>query len=259
MPLASLISTYKMKFPFVLNVPLLTLIGFVAVICPVRADDLATNLEPKVVEAVSKSDTDQEKRAAVWVASLNLNDAAKEARVTAVITAHLNAIRDWHNNHSYTNVPSGINPTTGKALSVLDREVIADSAIPKSVHQNLMAGLRKDLTPEQVETILDKYTVGKVEFTMTGYHAIVSDMTTEEEKTILGNLKQAREQAVDYKNMQQISAIFKIYKTQCEQYLNSNGRDWHKLYKTYVDSVLAKKAAAKQAGAASTNSVAMPE
>jgi len=248
-----------MKFPSVLNVVLLILIGLTAGLRPARADDLATNVEPKAIETLSKSDTDQGSRAAQWAASLNLNDAAKEARVTEVIATHLKAVRDWHNDHSYTNVPAGVNPATGKALSVLDREMIADSAIPKSVHQNLMAGLRKDLTPEQVEAVLDKYTVGKVEFTMTGYRAIVPDLTPEEEKTILGNLKQAREQAVDYKNMQQISAIFKIYKTQCEQYLNSNGRDWHKLYKTYVDSIIAKKAAAKKAGTASTNSVAMPE
>ena len=31
------------------------------------------------------------------------------------------------------------------------------SAMPKSVHENLMAGLRKDLTAPQVEAILDKY------------------------------------------------------------------------------------------------------
>jgi nitroimidazol reductase NimA-like FMN-containing flavoprotein (pyridoxamine 5'-phosphate oxidase superfamily) len=36
-----------------------------------------------------------------------------------------------------------------------------------------MAGLRKDLTEEQVEAILDKYTIGKVAFTMKGYKAIV--------------------------------------------------------------------------------------
>lgn len=76
------------------------------------------------------------------------------------------------------------------------------------------------------------------------YHAIVPDLTAEEEKTILGFLKQAREEAVDYKNMTQISAIFEIYKTKSEQHLNSNGRDWKKLYKAYTDAAKAKKAEA---------------
>ena len=198
-------------------------------------------------EATAKSDADQEKKADEWVASLNLGDAAKSARVATIITTHLKTIRDWHNEHPYTTVPAGNNPVTGKPLSTLDRQMIADSAMPKSVHENLMTGLRSELSAEQVEAVLDKYTVGKVSFTMKGYQAIVPNLTAEEEKTILGFLKQAREEAVDYKSMPQISAIFEIYKTKSEQYLNSNGRDWKKMYKAYTDAIKAKKAeAAKQ-------------
>jgi hypothetical protein len=200
--------------------------------------------ETKAAEARAKSDADQDKKAAEWVASLKLGDATKEARLQQVIVTHLKAIRDWHNEHPYTTVPAGINPANGRPLSPLDRQVIANSAISKSVHENLMAGLHKDLNPEQVEAILDKYTVGKVAFTLTGYRAIVPDLTAEEEKTILGFLKQAREEAVDYKNMNQISAIFEIYKTKSEQYLNSNGRDWKKLYKAYAEAAKARKAEA---------------
>jgi len=206
-----------------------------------------SEIAAKTAAAKAKSDADQEKKAAEWVGSLKLGDAAREARVTGVVAAHLKTIRDWHNEHPYTTVPAGINPVTGKPLSQLDRQIIANSAMPKSVHETFMAGLRKDLSEEHVEAILDRYTVGKVEFTMKGYHAIVPDLTEEEKKTILGFLKQAREEAVDYKNMNQISAIFEIYKTKSEQYLNANGRDWKKLYKAYTDAAKAKKAeAAKQ-------------
>ncbi len=193
------------------------------------------------VDANSKSDADVAKKAGDWVDSLKLADPAQAARVQEVIATHLKTIRDWHNEHPFTTVPAGINPVTGKPLSQLDRQMIANSAMPKSVHENLMAGLRKDLTAEQVEAILDKYTVGKVAFTLKGYHAIVPDLTPAEEATILGFLKQAREEAVDYKNMNQISAIFEIYKTKSEQSLNSNGRSWKALYKTYTDAVKAKK------------------
>jgi len=115
--------------------------------------------------------------------------------------------------------------------------------MPKLVHEALMSGLRKELSEEQVEAVLDMYTVGKVAFTLKGYYAIVPDLTKEEEAKILGFLKQAREKAVDYKAMNQISAVFEIYKTQSEQYLNANGRNWKALYKAYVASVKAKKAA----------------
>ena len=122
----------------------------------------------------ARSDADQAKKAAEWVGSLHLDDPAKEARLKQVVGDHLKAVRDWHNGHPFTVVPAGINPVTGKPLSDLDRQVIADSAIPGSVHEDLMAGLRKDLSEEQVEAILDRYTIGKVAFTMKGYRAIVA-------------------------------------------------------------------------------------
>ncbi|OIQ64809.1 hypothetical protein GALL_536380 [mine drainage metagenome] len=192
-------------------------------------------------DAKTKSDADIQTKAADWVSSLKLNDAAKEARVKDVIANHLMAVREWNNTHSYESVPAGINPVTGKALSVLDRQVIINSTIPKSVHENLMTGLHKDLSEEQVDAILDKYTEGKVAFTLAGYKSIVPDLSAVEEATILANLKQAREEAVDFKGSKQISAIFKIYKTKNEAYLNENGRNWHQLFKNYVDAVKAKK------------------
>lgn len=207
-------------------------------------NNLLTNSTSEQVKA--KSDAEQEKKAAEWVASLGLNDRAKEERLKAAIALHLKRVRDWHNDHPYTTVPAGINPVTGNPLSQLDRQVIANSAIPKTVHENLMTALRKDLSEEQVELILDKYTIGKVAFTMAGYKAIVPDLSPEEEVKILSFLKQAREQAIDYKNMNQISAIFEIYKTKSEQFLNANGRNWKALYKAYTDAAKAKKAAAAQ-------------
>jgi Protein of unknown function (DUF3826) len=198
-------------------------------------------------DAKAKSDAEVDKKAAMWVQSLQLNDAAKEGRVTAVIATHLKAIRDWNNDHPYTTVPAGIDPSTGKPLSNMDRQVIAISSMPKSIHEDLMTGLHKDLTDEQVGAILDKYTIGKVAFTMNGYKSIVPDLKPEEEAAILANLQQAREQAVDFKNAKQISAIFEIYKTKCEQYLNANGRNWRALFKAYVDEQKAKKAAGKTA------------
>jgi hypothetical protein len=198
-------------------------------------------------EKQANSNLEQEKKATEWVTSLNLNDSAKEQRLQAVIVTHLKAVRDWNNEHPGTIVPAGINPTTGQQLSDLERQIIAQSSMPKTVHENLMVGLRKDLSEEQVELVLDKYTIGKVQFTMNGYKSIVPDMTALEEETILKFMKQAREQAVDFKSMKQISAIFEIYKTKSEQYLNNNGRNWKQMYKAFTDAIKAKKAAEKSA------------
>jgi hypothetical protein len=208
-----------------------------------KAQDQTALKQASSPEAQAKADAETDKKAADWVSALNLSDTAKATRVKTIISTHLKAIRDWNNNHSYESVPAGIDPATGKPLSTMDRQIIINSSLPKSVHENLMTGLHKDLTEEQVEAILDKYTIGKVAFTLAGYKSIVIDMTPVEEATILANLKLAREQAVDFKNIKQISAIFEIYKTKNEQYLNNNGRNWHQLFKTYVDAVKAKKAA----------------
>lgn len=197
-------------------------------------------------DANAKSDADIESKAGQWASSLGLSDGAKEERVKMAISRHLKAVRDWHNDHPASLVPAGINPATGNRLSEIDRDIIANSAIPRSVHDSLMGVLKRELSPEQVESVLDKYTIGKVDFTLKGYHAIVPDLKPEEEAQILVYLKEAREQAIDFKNMKEISAIFEIYKTKCEQYLNSNGRNWHQLFKTYVDAAKAKKANEKQ-------------
>jgi hypothetical protein len=194
---------------------------------------------------MAQVDTALESRAAGWVASLQLNDNAKAERVRSAIATHLTAVKDWHNSHSFALVPEGINPANGNKLSELDRDIIICSTKPKSIHDNLMTALKAELDSVQVETILDKYTVAKVEFTLKGYKAIVPDLSAKEEAEILRNLKQAREQAVDYKNMKEISAIFEIYKTKCEQYLNNNGRNWRQLYKAFTDKIKAEKAAAK--------------
>jgi hypothetical protein len=202
----------------------------------------------KAQTQAANPDAELNQKAAEWIATLNLNDVAKEARVQEIVATHLKTVRNWHNEHPANTVPEGINPVTGNKLSELDRSIIADSAMPTTVHKTLMDGLNRDLRPDQVETILDKYTIGKVAFTMQGYKAIVPDLKADEEAKILAFLKQAREQAVDYKNMKQISAIFEIYKTKSEQLLNNNGRNWRALYSAYTKKIKEEKAAkAKQA------------
>lgn len=182
-------------------------------------------------------------KAKAFVGALNLTDEEKKTSVAHIIAVHLTTIRDWHNAHPSSTVPDGINPLSGNKLSDLDKQIIADSAMPATVHQALIDGLNKNLSPDQVETILDQYTIGKVAFTMKAYQAIVPDLTADEEAKILGFLKQAREQAVDYKNMKEISAIFEIYKTKSEQMLNNNGRSWRALYSAYAKKIKEEKAA----------------
>ena len=51
-----------------------------------------------------------------------------------------------------------------------------------------------------------------------------------------------QEEALECKSMKAISQVFEIYKTKCEQYLNTNGRNWKQMYKDYTDKRKAEKA-----------------
>jgi hypothetical protein len=181
-----------------------------------------------------------EKKADKWADSLHLNDAAKTLRVRNLIYNHLTQITKWHNEH-VNDCPRGINPRTGEVLREVDLQIIADAAQPKEYHTTLMDGLRAELTPEQVETVLDLYTIGKVQFTLNGYHSIVPDITPTEDSICLAYLKEAREMAIDYKTMKEISEIFGIAKDKCEAYFNSHGRNWRAMYSAYVKKLQAEK------------------
>ena len=189
-------------------------------------------------------------KSAAWVAELNLNDPAKATRVADVIATHQIEVRDFHNSHPASLVPDGINPRTGDKMNNIEKQVLINSTKPASVHENLMNGLRADLTEEQVEFILDKYTIGKVEFTMNGYRQCIPDLTPEEEAGLYEILKKAREQAVGYKNMNMISQIFEIGKTKCELFLYQHDRNFKRLYKEWTDRLRAEKAAREAAAQA---------
>lgn len=200
-------------------------------------------------KAEKKAKQDDEKyinRSADIVASLELNDPAKEAALTEIIRKHRTAVVEWHNAHPYTTIPE-LDPKTGRKLNDVEREMLADQSIPSTVRKELMKGLKKHLTTEQIIKVFDGYTIGKVAFTMKGYYAIVPDLTEKEAAALEKYLVQAREEALECRRMKGISQVFEIYKTKCEHYLIKGGRDWRALFKAYVDKRNAEKAAAKQA------------
>jgi hypothetical protein len=53
-------------------------------------------------------------------------------------------------------------------------------------------------------------------------------------------LTEAREQSLDVKNVEDMTPIFKKYKTEIEHYLNKQGYDWDKSYQAFVDSQKSK-------------------
>lgn len=169
------------------------------------------------------SDAALEKRVSGLVDSLALHDAAKEERVRKVIATDLRAVRDAHN---------------------------AGLQLDPSVHAKFIAGLQTDLTPEQVDAVKDKLTANKVPTTFKVYHEILPNLKPEDDAKILGWLKQAREESLDVKSVEEMNPIFKNYKREIESYLNAHGYDWAKAYKAFVDG---QKARSGQGSKAATN------
>jgi hypothetical protein len=166
-------------------------------------------LEAAAPKATAASDAALSKRVDGIVESLGLKDPSKESRLKETLTTDLKAVRDSHN---------------------------AGFAPDASVRANLNAGLKAELTPEQIEAVKDKLTVNKVPVTFAAYHQIVPGLTAEEDAKILDLLKQAREKCLDVKNPDEMARVFEPYKTQIEHYLTANGHDWRTLYKQFVDS-----------------------
>jgi hypothetical protein len=135
------------------------------------------------------------------------------------VLTHLRAVRDAHN---------------------------AGLQLDPSIHKNFNAGLQAELTPEQVETVKDKLTINKVPITFKVYHQIIPQLTAEDDAKILGLLKQAREESLDVKNVDEMNPIFKKYKKEIEHYIDSRGYDWTKSYKAFVDKQ--KAASGKPSG-----------
>lgn len=154
----------------------------------------------------SASEAALDKRVAALVAALDLKAPASE-RVSAVITADLRAVRDAHN---------------------------AGLQLDPSVHARFIAGLQADLTPEQIETVKDRLTINKLPITFKVYHQIIPDLKPQDDAKILAWLEEAREQSLDEKNVDEMTPIFKKYKTEIQHYLESQGYDWDKSYRAFV-------------------------
>lgn len=154
------------------------------------------------------SDAALDKRISSLVASLSLQDSAKQERVREVLSNHLRAVRDAHN---------------------------AGLQLDPSVHKKFIDGLQADLNPDQVETVKNSLTVNKVPITLKAYHQILPNLKPEDEAKIVDWLKRAREESLDVKNVDEMTPIFKKYKREIETYLDAHGYDWAKSYKAFVD------------------------
>ena len=170
-----------------------------------------TNLAPQQAEA--KYTQAIEGRTAEILKILALSDTNKIARVHDIIIAQYRALNTWHN----------VNDAMLKAARKDTNAVEKLRASLKTLHNNFIARLGEQLTPEQVDQVKDKMTYGKVQFTFNGYLTEYPDLSEAHRQKILELLKEAREEAMDGGSAEEKTAVFQRYKGKINNYLSKEG------------------------------------
>ncbi|HTY89184.1 MAG TPA: DUF3826 domain-containing protein [Candidatus Acidoferrum sp.] len=154
-----------------------------------------------------------EGRTADILKTLALADTNRVAKVHDLILAQYRALRVWHDaNDSKLKAAKGDTNAVAQIRSSL-----------KVLHDQFIAGLSANLTPEQVEQVKDKMTYGKVQFTYNGYLAAYPNLPEPHKQKILELLKEAREEAMDCGSSEEKTAVFQRYKGKINNYLSKQG------------------------------------
>jgi Spy/CpxP family protein refolding chaperone len=180
--------------------------------------------------------------------------ADKEAKLRPILAEHFKALNAWHEQNDaqikelWTGFDKARKAKSDVAADAMLEKIDGVYASFKPEHEKFDRELATLLTPEQIETVKDAITVGKVQFTFKGYRDIFPGLKDEDRAFILKNLKAAREEAIDAGSMNEKSAFFKKYKIKIEAYLNTHGFDVKESYRVFDAKVKAEKDA-KKAGA----------
>lgn len=172
----------------------------------------------------SKSDLTPEQAAAKYtgvidrrsqkiVDALGLTDANTAAKVHDLIMDQYRTLNDWHT----------ANDPKIKAAKGDQAAVAKIRASLKTLHDKYLAALARYLSPAQIETVKDKMTYDKVEFTFKGYCVQYPNLSDANQQEILKMLKEAREEAMDGGSAREKTAIFQRYKGRINNYLSKQG------------------------------------
>jgi Spy/CpxP family protein refolding chaperone len=167
------------------------------------------------------------KRSADIINALALTDAMRSNRVQAILIAQYRSLNTWHEQNDKEL------KALNKAANGPDKEAAANAkeqseelhAGLKRIHNAFLGQLEAELSPEQIETVKDMMTYGKVQFTYKGFLVAVPNMTEEEKGHVLALLKEARELAMDGGSAEEKAAIFGKYKGKINNYLSKRGHD----------------------------------
>ena len=185
------------------------IIAFALLSCGAYAAE--TNLTPEQAEANYTKAI--EGRTADILKILALTDTNKIARVHDTIISQYRTLNAWHDAHD-----------AKRKAAKSDTNAVAQIEVSlKAIHDQFLAKLAENLTPEQVDAVKDKMTYGKVQFTFKGYMVDYPNLPEAQQQKVLELLKEARELAMDGGSAEEKTAIFNRYKGKINNYLSKQG------------------------------------
>ena len=199
---------------------------------------------PAAVDAEAQYTNDLTKRANDTLAALKLDDTAKADRVRELIIAQYRALRGQHDARD-AKLKEIAKDDKAQADTI---RTDTDAAI-KPLHDAFLAKLSGELTPEQVETVKDGMTMGKVKNDYNAFCDQFLDLTDAQKGYILAQLKEAREIAMDKGSAKEKHDVFGKYRGRINNYLSKEGYDLKKASAEWAARRKAREPQAKQAAA----------
>lgn len=176
------------------------------------------------------------------VNTLGIADQAKATRVRELIVMQYRSLNTIHDDK---NVQLKAVKEKGADKSVTEAEMkkIESAATEKleALHKEYLAGLSKELSPEQVTKVKDGMTYGVLPITYAGYLDMIPGLTNEQKAQIMTWLVEAREQAMDAESSEKKHWWFGKYKGRINNYLSAAGYDMKKEGEEWQKRLKAKK------------------
>lgn len=176
-------------------------------------------------------------RAEKIVAKLGISDAAKAARVTALVADQYKLL-----NRVYTTRDEQVKAVKEKLAA--DKEGLAaktktieetTAAAVAALHKSYLVKLATELPEKKIEQIKDGMTYGVLPITYSGYLDMLPNLTGEQKEQIMNWLVEAREYAMSAESSEKKHWWFGKYKGRINNYLSAAGYDlkkeseaWHK-------------------------------
>lgn len=169
-------------------------------------------------------------RAEKIVASLQLTDAKKAAKLTALVAGqyrNLNDVytfRDEQIKRAKQDLAADKDALAAR-VKILEEET---TKATKALHAKYLQDLAKELNPDQVDAIKDGMTYNVLHVTYDGYRSMLPNLTAAQKEQIWQWLVEARENAMDAESSEKKHAWFGKYKGRINNYLSAAGYDMKK-------------------------------